>query len=84
MAIDLETVYFFFTDFKREQACIVWIILDQECTKRSYITSLSYPFGFFFMNEKDPLGASSKIGHNDIGYFAINFPTIWWITLNKP
>ena len=36
------------------------------------------------MNEKDPLGASSKIGHNDIGYFAIHFPTIWWITLNKP
>ena len=31
------------------------------------------------MNEKDTLGATSKIGYNDIGYFAIDFPTIWWI-----
>ena len=36
------------------------------------------------MNEKDTLGARSKIGYNDIGYFAIDFPTIWWIAQNKP
>ena len=36
-------------------------------------------FVCFFLAEKDTLGARSKIGYNDIGYFAIDFPTIWWI-----
>ena len=36
------------------------------------------------MNEKDTLGARNKIGHNDVGYFAFDFPTIWLIALKKP
>ena len=34
---------------------------------------------FFFYELYDTLGARSKIGYNDIGYFAIDFPIIWWI-----
>ena len=83
MAIDLDTLHFFFWFQKRTSLHRMY-----NFRPRVHETKLTHHFilsiWFFFMNEKDPIGASSKIGHNDIDYFAIHFPTIWWITLNKP
>ena len=77
MAIDLDTEYFF-SDVKL--VCTIFSPRVRETKlNHPFILSICFFFVFFFMNEKDTLGARSKIGYNDIGYFAIDFPSIWWI-----
>ena len=81
MAIDLDREYFF-SDVKL--VCTIFSPRVRETKlNHHFILSICFFFVvfccFFFMNEKDTLGARSKIGYNDIGYFAIDFPTIWWI-----
>ena len=77
MAIDLDREYFF-SDVKL--VCTIFSPRVRETKLNHYfILSICFFFVFFFMNEKDTLGARSKIGYNDIGYFAIDFPIKWWI-----
>ena len=77
MAIDLDREYFFPMSSLHRMYNFSPRVRETKLNHH-FILSICF-FLFFFMNEKDTLGARSKIGYNDIGYFAIDFPTIWWI-----
>ena len=76
MAIDLDREYFF-SDVKLASYVQFYSKSARNEVKSLLILSICFLFFiFYFLNEKDTLGARSKIGYNDIGYFAIYFPTI--------
>ena len=78
MAIDLDREYFFPMSSLHRMYNFSPRVRETKLNHH-FILSICLFVCFFFLDEKDTLGARSKIGYNDIGYFAIDFPSIWWI-----